>query len=73
MGSKRKYTNRRLGFSGGIKLMKAEVLKAVREASISVSCLLDDIPTDTNFYKDMVHIQNQITTIEKYFEEVDDE
>ena len=53
--------------------MKAEVLKAVREASISVSCLLDDIPNDTNFYKDMVHIQNQITTIEKYFEEVDDD
>lgn len=48
--------------------MKAEVLKAVREASISVSCLLDDIPNDTNFYKDMVHIQNQITTIENFLE-----
>ena len=53
--------------------MKAEVLKAVREASISVSCLLDDIPTDTNIYKDIIHIQNQITTIEKYLEEVGNE
>ena len=48
--------------------MMDKVLKAVREASISVGCLLDDIPTDTNIYKDIVHIQNQITTIENFLE-----
>ena len=45
-----------------------KILEAVKEASISVACLLDDIPTDTNTYKDIVHIQNQITIIENYLD-----
>ncbi len=49
--------------------MNKEILEALKEASISVSCLLDDIPTDTNFYKDLIHIQKQLTIIENYFEE----
>jgi len=51
----------------------SKLLEAVKEASISVACLLDDIPSDTNIYKDIVHIQKQITIIENFFEEVSDE
>tara|TARA_R100001082_G_C4330062_1_gene145175 strand:+ start:84 stop:242 length:159 start_codon:yes stop_codon:yes gene_type:complete len=50
-----------------------KVKEAVKEASISVACLLDDIPSDTNIYKNIVHIQNQITIIENFCEEVYDE
>jgi ACT domain-containing protein len=53
----------------------SRVLKAVKEASISVACLLDDIAVDENndinifeIEKDIEHIQNQITIIENYFE-----
>ena len=53
----------------------SNVLKAVKEASISVACLLDDIAVDENndinifeIEKDIEHIQNQITIIENYFE-----
>jgi hypothetical protein len=52
-----------------------EVLKAVREASISIACLLDDVAVDENndikvfeIQKDIEHIQNQITTIENFLE-----
>jgi ACT domain-containing protein len=55
----------------------SRVLKAVKEASISVACLLDDIAVDENndinifeIEKDIEHIQDQITIIENYFEEV---
>ena len=55
----------------------SRVLKAVKEASISVACLLDDIVVDENndinifeIEKDIEHIQDQITIIENYFEEV---
>lgn len=69
MGSKRKYTNRRLGFSGGIKLMK-EILEAVKEASISVACLQDDnFESKKELDEDLIHIQKQLTIIENYFEE----
>ena len=54
----------------------SRVLKAVKEASISVACLLDDIAVDENndinifeIEKDIEHIQDQITIIENYFEE----
>ena len=47
---------------------KNETYKAVKEASISIACLLDEPSEVLN--KDLEHIQNQITIIENYFEEV---
>ena len=53
---------------------KNETHKAIKEASISVACLLDDL--DYEYYDlktDVEHIQDQLTTIEnnfEYFEEV---
>ena len=48
-----------------------ELIKAVKEASISVACLLDDIAVDENndikifeLQKDIEHLQDQITIIE---------
>lgn len=48
--------------------------KAVKEASISIACLLDDIAQDENndiklfeIEKDIKHMQNQITILENYF------
>ena len=58
----------------------SRVLQAVKEASISVACLLDDIAVDENndinifeIEKDIEHIQDQITIIENYLEEMSDE
>ena len=52
-----------------------KLLEAVREASISVACLLDDVSVeqsaDIELYelqKDIEHIQNKITIIENYLE-----
>ena len=45
---------------------KNETYKAVKEASISIACLLDEPSEVLN--KDLEHIQNQITIIENYFE-----
>jgi len=56
-----------------------EVLKAVREASISIACLLDDVAVKkddvlnceldlTKLQKDIEHIQNQVTIIENFLE-----
>jgi len=45
---------------------KNETYKAVKEASISIACLLDEPSEITN--KDLEHIQNQITIMENYFE-----
>ena len=52
-----------------------KLLEAVREASISVACLLDDVSVkqsaDIKLYelqKDIKHIQNKITIIENYLE-----
>jgi len=52
-----------------------KVIEAVKEASISVACLLEDIAVDENndikvfeIQKDIEHIQNQITTIENFLE-----
>ena len=49
----------------------SKLLKAVKEASISVACLLDDIAVDENndikifeLQKDIEHLQDQITIIE---------
>jgi len=50
-----------------------KVIEAVKEASISVACLLDDIAEDENndikvfeIEKDIEHLQNQITIIENF-------
>ena len=43
-----------------------EVLKAVREASISIACCLDEVDDVTQ--QDLEHIQKQITIIENYLE-----
>ena len=43
-----------------------EVLEAVREASVSVACLMDDMDNIT--HEDLVHIQNQITFVENSIE-----
>ena len=51
--------------------------KAVKEASISVACLLDDIAVDENndikvfeLQKDIEHLQDQITIIENNLKEI---
>ena len=51
-----------------------KLLEAVKEASISVACLLDDnFESTKELDKDLEHIQDQITIIENYFEEVSDD
>ncbi len=50
-----------------------KVLEAVREASMSVACLYDwldgTVGTDLSKYqKDIEHIQNQLTIIEKHLD-----
>jgi len=49
----------------------SELLEAIKEASISVACLLDGIAVDGNndinlfeLQKDIEHLQDQITIIE---------
>ncbi len=44
---------------------ESDPVKAVREASISIACLLDEY-CDDPLNKDLVHIQNQITILENY-------
>ena len=43
-----------------------KVLEAVREASISIACCLDEVDDVTQ--QDLEHIQKQITIIENYLE-----
>jgi hypothetical protein len=43
-----------------------KVLEAVREASISTACCLDEVGDVTQ--QDLEHIQKQITIIENYLE-----
>ena len=57
-----------------------KLLEAVKEASISVACLLDDIAEDENndikvfeIEKDIKHLQDQITIIENYLDPFVDE
>ena len=72
-------TKQRIG--GGV-MKDNKLLEAVKEASISVACLLDDIAEDENndikvfeIEKDIEHLQNQITIIENFlfFKEKSDE
>tara|TARA_R100000544_G_scaffold14987_1_gene6972 strand:- start:27 stop:200 length:174 start_codon:yes stop_codon:yes gene_type:complete len=53
-----------------------KLLEAVKEASISIACLLDDIAVNNSLelnlnelQKDIEHLQNQITIIENELEE----
>ena len=54
---------------------KDEALDAVREASISIACLLDDVEVDKigkfcpHLINDLEHIQDQITIIQNFFME----
>ena len=49
--------------SNTTKVLELRVLEAVKEASLSVACLLDDVSLD--FLKqDLEHLQKQITIIE---------
>tara|TARA_Y100000401_G_scaffold48308_1_gene37525 strand:- start:2827 stop:3045 length:219 start_codon:yes stop_codon:yes gene_type:complete len=55
--------------------MMDKLLKAVREASISVACLLDDVAVNesnelnlSELQKDIEHLQNMITIIENNLE-----
>jgi len=49
-----------------------KVLKAVKEASISVACLQDDnFETTKELDKDLEHIQNQLTIVENYLKDQD--
>ena len=49
--------------------MTDKVLEAVREASISIACLMDDTDrTVAEYQKDIEHIQDQITIIENYLD-----
>ena len=55
--------------------MMDKLLEAVKEASISVACLLDDVAVnDSNelnlseLQKDIEHIQDRITIIENYLD-----
>jgi len=52
--------------------MMDKVLKAVKEASISVACLQDDnFETTKELDKDLEHIQNQLTIVENYLKDQD--
>ena len=42
-----------------------EVVEAVKEASISIACCLDEVEDVTK--EDLEHIQDQITVMENYF------
>ena len=56
--------------------MTSEVNLSIKEASISIACLLDDVEVDKigkfcpHLITDLKHIQDQITIIENYLEEV---
>jgi hypothetical protein len=47
-----------------------KVLKAVKEASISIACLQDNnFESTKELDKDLEHIQKQLTIVENYFKE----
>lgn len=45
----------------------SEAIKALREASISIACLLDEYSKNP-LKKDLEHIQKQITILENFLE-----
>ena len=44
-----------------------KVMEAVKQASVSIACCLDEVEDVTQL--DLEHLQNQITIIENYFKE----
>ncbi len=42
----------------------SEIFKALKEASVSIACCLDDVSAVTK--EDLEHIQKQITILEEY-------
>ena len=44
----------------------SEIFKALKEASVSIACCLDDVESVTK--KDLEHIQKQITILEEYLD-----
>ena len=59
--------------------MSKEIQLAIEEASISIACLLDDVEVDKigkfcpHLITDLRHIQDQITIIENFLEEMKDD
>ena len=47
---------------------KDEVLEAVREASISIACLMDENCDDLILGLEIEHVQDQITIIENFYD-----
>ena len=45
-----------------------KVMEAVKQASVSIACCLDEVEDVTQL--DLEHLQNQITIIENYFKEL---
>ena len=59
--------------------MSKEVNLSIKEASISIACLLDDVEVDKigkfcpHLITDLKHIQDQITIIKNYLEELNND
>ena len=59
--------------------MSKEVNLSIEEASISIACLLDDVEVDKigkfcpHLITDLKHIQDQITIIKNYLEELNND
>ena len=45
-----------------------KVMEAVKQASVSIACCLDEVEDVTQL--DLEHLQNQIRIIENYFKEL---
>lgn len=50
---------------------RTKVEKAIKEASISIACLLDGNWEEGELDKDLEHIQTQITILENHFDNDD--
>jgi|TARA_R110002072_G_scaffold283771_1_gene447381 hypothetical protein len=50
------------------KPTKEEAIEAVREASISIACLMDENCDDLILGLEIEHVQNQITIIENFYD-----
>ena len=48
-------------------LLPTKVREALAEASISIACALDEVPST----EDLEHIQNQITILENWVTEIE--
>tara|TARA_Y100000401_G_C8131641_1_gene130422 strand:+ start:236 stop:421 length:186 start_codon:yes stop_codon:yes gene_type:complete len=59
--------------------MSKEVNLSIEEANISIACLLDDVEVDKigkfcpHLITDLKHIQDQITIIKNYLEELNND